>query len=1618
MGRALVWVLRPASLSLPPTAAPLPPGQSITVSWTSTNLGGNASLELVSCTGTSTIALIADNTSASGSRSYTLPSNLAAGQYRIKAYRTGTGTPVAYGTCFSVGAAPSISVTAPNSGTFTPGQSITVSWTSTNLGGNASLELVSCTGTSTIALIADNTSASGSRSYTLPSNLAAGQYRIKAYRTGTGTPVAYGTCFSVGAAASISVTAPLSGTFTPGQSITVSWTSTNLGGNASLELVSCTGTSVIALIADNTTASGSRSYTLPSNLAAGQYRIKAYRTGTGTPVAYGTCFSVGAAPSISVTAPLSGTFTPGQSITVSWTSTNLGGNASLELVSCTGTSAIALIADNTTASGSRSYTLPSNLAAGQYRIKAYRTGTGTPVAYGTCFSVGAAPSISVTAPLSESTFTPGQSITVSWTSTNLGGNASLELVSCTGTSAIALIADNTSASGSRSYTLPSNLAAGQYRIKAYRTGTGTPVAYGTCFSVGAAPSISVTAPLSGTFTPGQSITVSWTSTNLGGNASLELVSCTGTSAIALIADNTTASGSRSYTLPSNLAAGQYRIKAYRTGTGTPVAYGTCFSVGAAASISVTAPLSGTFTPGQSITVSWTSTNLGGNASLELVSCTGTSAIALIADNTSASGSRSYTLPSNLAAGQYRIKAYRTGTGTPVAYGTCFSVGAAPNITVTAPLSGTFTSGQSITVSWTSTNLGGNASLELVSCTGTSAIALIADNTSASGSRSYTLPSNLAAGQYRIKAYRTGTGTPVAYGTCFSVGAAPSISVTAPLSGTFTPGQSITVSWTSTNLGGNASLELVSCTGTSAIALIADNTTASGSRSYTLPSNLAAGQYRIKAYRTGTGTPVAYGTCFSVGAAASISVTAPLSGTFTPGQSITVSWTSTNLGGNASLELVSCTGTSAIALIADNTTASGSRSYTLPSNLAAGQYRIKAYRTGTGTPVAYGTCFSVGAAASISVTAPLSGTFTPGQSITVSWTSTNLGGNASLELVSCTGTSAIALIADNTTASGSRSYTLPSNLAAGQYRIKAYRTGTGTPVAYGTCFSVGAAASISVTAPLSGTFTPGQSITVSWTSTNLGGNASLELVSCTGTSAIALIADNTSASGSRSYTLPSNLAAGQYRIKAYRTGTGTPVAYGTCFSVGAAASISVTAPLSGTFTPGQSITVSWTSTNLGGNASLELVSCTGTSAIALIADNTSASGSRSYTLPSNLAAGQYRIKAYRTGTGTPVAYGTCFSVGAAASISVTAPLSGTFTPGQSITVSWTSTNLGGNASLELVSCTGTSAIALIADNTSASGSRSYTLPSNLAAGQYRIKAYRTGTGTPVAYGTCFSVGAAPRISVTAPLSGAFTPGQTITVSWTSTNLGGNASLELVSCTGTSAIALIADNTSASGSRSYTLPSNLAAGQYRIKAYRTGTGTPVAYGTCFSVTQSTSIKVISPISGSFKTGQTITVSWTSTNLGGNASIELVTCTGTSAIKVIADNTSAVGSKSFTLPSTLSSGQYRIKAYKTGTGNPIAYGGCFSVTKVSFTETEEEPAALISVFPNPSDGYLNIGNLKEPGMIYVVNLQGQLQQARNVFPPLETVNLTHLPKGMYILKFVGEKQIQTLKFEILQD
>jgi hypothetical protein len=162
----------------------------------------------------------------------------------------------------------------------------------------------------------------------------------------------------------------------------------NSGQTATLTATGCAGTVIwYANATGGAALTTGTNYTTPALTTTKIYYASCTISGCESSRGSGTVTVNSTIQTITISSPSSGTFIAGQSIPVTYVSSNGTSNVSLEIVSCTGTTAITIIGDGVAASGTINYFLPSSFPSGQYRIKSYVTGTTGQGQYGTCFTV-------------------------------------------------------------------------------------------------------------------------------------------------------------------------------------------------------------------------------------------------------------------------------------------------------------------------------------------------------------------------------------------------------------------------------------------------------------------------------------------------------------------------------------------------------------------------------------------------------------------------------------------------------------------------------------------------------------------------------------------------------------------------------------------------------------------------------------------------------------------------------------------------------------------------------------------------------------------------------------------------------------------------------------------------------------------------------------------------------------------------------------------------------------------------------------------------------------------------------------------------------------------------------
>ena len=481
--------------------------------------------------------------------------------------------------------APTVSASFDES-SITLAESVTLTWSSRNAS--------RCGGSPSIG----STATSGTKRYT-PSS--AGRFEVTVTCTGAGG--------SADDSASVTVNAapppppPLEvrawfdqNSITLGESVTLSWSSRNASR--------CGGSPSIG----STATSGTKRYT-PSS--AGRFEVTVTCTGAGGSADDSASVTVNAPPPTVSASFDESSITLGADATLRWSST--------DATSCSGTPSIG----STATSGSKDYT-PSS--TGSFSVRVTCTGAGGSADDSASVTVNAAPPppppLEVRAWFDQNSITLGESVTLSWSSTNA--------TSCSGTPSIG----STATSGSKDYT-PSS--AGRFEVTVTCTGAGGSADDSASVTVNAAapppPPLEVRAWFDqNSITLGESVTLSWSSTNA--------TSCSGTPSIG----STATSGSKDYT-PSS--TGSFSVRVTCTGAGG--------SLSDSDSVTVNAPRptvrawfdKSSMTLGDSVTLTWSSRNAS--------RCGGSPSIG----STVTSGTKRYT-PSS--AGRFDVTVTCTGAG--------------------------------------------------------------------------------------------------------------------------------------------------------------------------------------------------------------------------------------------------------------------------------------------------------------------------------------------------------------------------------------------------------------------------------------------------------------------------------------------------------------------------------------------------------------------------------------------------------------------------------------------------------------------------------------------------------------------------------------------------------------------------------------------------------------------------------------------------------------------------------------------------------------------------------------------------------------------------------------------
>ena len=380
-----------------------------------------------------------------------------------------------------------------------------------------------------------------------------GMYDIQATATDTAGNTAFAAnILTIGNGTPVfTLTSPASGTYAPGQPITITWSAGFVSNSSVISLCLDQDTTLWngnerwIEVDKVTAATGSGSYTFdPGNFLPGTYYVGGYMYDKATHLFTSSHVSSAItirAPMFTITSPASGTYALGQDITISWTADNVSSNSVISL--CldqdtklwNGNERWIVVDKVAAANGTGTYTIdPGNFLPGTYYAGGYvydkklRTFTEAHAAGQITIP---APTFTITGPPSQ-TYVPGQDVIISWIADNVSAKSVITLcldqdtALWNGNERWIEVDKVAAADGTGSYTFdPGNFLPGTYYVGGYvydktlRTFTEAHAAGQITIP---APTFQLTAPVGVTVTAGQQVTISWNAGNVESNSVLSL----------------------------------------------------------------------------------------------------------------------------------------------------------------------------------------------------------------------------------------------------------------------------------------------------------------------------------------------------------------------------------------------------------------------------------------------------------------------------------------------------------------------------------------------------------------------------------------------------------------------------------------------------------------------------------------------------------------------------------------------------------------------------------------------------------------------------------------------------------------------------------------------------------------------------------------------------------------------------------------------------------------------------------------------------------------------------------------------------------------------------------------
>ncbi len=763
----------------------------------------------------------------------------------------------------------------------------------------------------------------------------------------------------------------LSGTPTTMQTITATYTATDNNNSIATATFTVTVAAGVAV-----TAPGDQTYTMDATITD---LTLPEATGGTTPLTY-TLMPLPTGLNFNAsTRVLSGTPTTMQTITATYTAMDNNNSIATATFTITVANGLALNAPS-----NQTYTMDTAITDLTLDMA---TGGTTPLTY-TLMPLPTGLNFNAGTRVLSGTPTTMQTITATYTATDNNNSIATATFIITVANGLVLNAPN-----NQTYTMNTAITA---LPLAPATGGTSPLTYMLASLPNGLTFDADSRVLSGTPNAMQTVTATYTATDSNGASQSATFTITVANGLAL-----NAPGNQTYTMNTAITNLALPIASGGTGTVTytlaPLPNGLTFTVG-------TRVLSGTPTTMETVTAIYTAMDTNGSTAMDTFTITVANGLAL-----NAPGNQTYT--TDMAITNLALPMASGGTGTVT-----YTLAPLPNgltfIATTRVLSGTPTTMETVTATYTAMDTNGSTAMDTFTITVANRLAL-----NAPGNQTYTM--NTAITNLALPMASGGTGTvtytltPLPDGLNFNA-------TTRVLSGTPTTMQTITATYTAMDTNGSTAMATFTITVANRLAL-----NAPGNQTYTM--NTAITDLALPMASGGTGTvtytlaPLPNGLTFTAG-------TRVLSGTPTTMETVTVIYTAMDTNGSTAMDTFTITVANGLAL-----NAPGNQTYTM--NTAITNLALPMATGGTGTvtytlaPLPNGLTF-------IATTRVLSGTPTTMETVTATYTAMDTNSSTAMATFTITVANGLAL-----SAPGNQTYT--TDMAITNLALPMASGGTGT-----------------------------------------------------------------------------------------------------------------------------------------------------------------------------------------------------------------------------------------------------------------------------------------------------------------------------------------------------------------------------------------------------------------------------------------------------------------------------------------------------------------------------------------------------------------------------------------------